>query len=159
VGVIGLLISVDLLYAGYQNKCNERLLNETVEKGTRPKFNISNDEFVPRPLVVDHLKKIFQPNINQSSYYVVCGEYGTGKTILTRIASREVGQDKDKQGGMGVIYVEFPSDPKDKDLECFGEALGKSLNFKFEKHISFMAQLKKKLLGDNGKLIIITLYN
>jgi hypothetical protein len=159
-GIIG-LISVDLLYARYQNRCNECLLNETVEKGTRPEFYISDDVFIPQPLVVDRLKKIFQPNINQSSYYVICGEHDIGKTTLTRIASKEVGQDKDKgiQGGMGVIYVEIPSDPKDKDLERFGEAFGKSLNFEFEEYISFMAQLKKKILGNNGKLIIITLYN
>ncbi|RGB28617.1 hypothetical protein C1646_819006 [Rhizophagus diaphanus] len=59
-----------------------------------------------RSIVVERLKKIFQLNRNQSFYHVVCGEHGTGKTTLTRIASREVGQDKDKgiQGGMGVIY-------------------------------------------------------
>ena len=48
--------------------------------------------------------------------------------------------------------IEIPSDPKDKDVELFGKAFGESLNFKFEKHISFTAQLMKKILGDNGKL-------
>ncbi|CAG8697151.1 7158_t:CDS:2, partial [Ambispora gerdemannii] len=90
-GLVG-LISVDLMYAWYRNRCNERLLNETVEKGTRPGAEISSDKFVPRPLVVDRLKKIFQPYEDQSFYYMVCSEHGTGKTTLTRIASREVGQ-------------------------------------------------------------------
>jgi hypothetical protein len=40
-----------------------------VEKGTRPKIDISDDELVPRPLVI----------WNQSFYHVVCGEHGTGK--------------------------------------------------------------------------------
>ncbi|RGB22461.1 P-loop containing nucleoside triphosphate hydrolase protein [Rhizophagus diaphanus] len=145
-GIIGLIL-VDLFYAGYQNVRNERLLNKTVEKGTQPEINISDDEFVPRPLIVDRLKKIFQPDINQPSYYVVCGEHGIGKTILTRIASREVGQ--------GVIYVEIPSDPSDSgkiDIEDFSEEFGKSLNFKFEEYISYTTQLMKKILGDNGKV-------
>ncbi|GBC25185.2 P-loop containing nucleoside triphosphate hydrolase protein [Rhizophagus irregularis DAOM 181602=DAOM 197198] len=96
----------------------------TVEKGTRPIIDISDDELVPRPLVVERLKKIFQPNRNQSFYHV---------------------------GGMGVIYVEIPSDTEDKDVEHFGKAFRKSLNFRFEEHISFTAQLMKKILGDNGE--------
>ncbi|PKY62993.1 hypothetical protein RhiirA4_530138, partial [Rhizophagus irregularis] len=64
-------------------------------------------------------------------YHVVCGEHGTGKTTLTRIASREVGQDKDK----------------DKDVEHFGKAFGKSLSNL--EHIPFTAQLMKKVLGDD----------
>ncbi|CAB4493669.1 unnamed protein product [Rhizophagus irregularis] len=52
---------------------------------------------------------------------------------------------------MGVIYVEIPSDTEDKDVEHFGKAFRKSLNFRFEEHISFTAQLMKKILGDNGE--------
>ncbi|RGB21981.1 P-loop containing nucleoside triphosphate hydrolase protein [Rhizophagus diaphanus] len=146
-GIALSLISTDLFYAWYQNKSNERLLKKTIEKGTRPKIDVADDEFVPRPLVVNRLKRILQPGIKQASYHVVCGEHGTGKTILTRIASREVGQ--------GVIYVEIPSDPSDPskiNIEDFGDAFGESLNFKFEEHISFTAQLMKKILGGNGKV-------
>ncbi|CAG8655105.1 6403_t:CDS:2, partial [Ambispora gerdemannii] len=135
-GLVG-LISVDLLYAWYRNGCNERLLNETVEKGTRPGIDVLNDELVSRPLVVDRLKKIFQPHRNQSFYHMVCGEHGTGKTTLTRIASREVGQ--------GVIYVDTPA-----DIEDFGKAFGRALNFAFEEHISWSGQLTRKVLGDTN---------
>ncbi|CAG8567368.1 9424_t:CDS:2 [Ambispora leptoticha] len=135
-GLVG-LISVDLLYAWYRNGCNERLLNETVEKGTRPEIDVLNDELVSRPLVVDRLKKIFQPHRNQSFYHMVCGEHGTGKTTLTRIASREVGQ--------GVIYVDTPA-----DIEDFGKAFGRALNFAFEEHISWSGQLTRKVLGDTN---------
>lgn len=141
---------MDLLYARYQSWHNEHLLNKTVEKGTQPKINIPEELLIYRLDIVEHLKKILQPHKNYPFYHVIYGEYGTGKTTLTRIASGEVG---------GVIYVEFPSDPKDKNIERFGEAFGESLNFKFEEHISFIAQLKKKILGDNRKLINITLYN
>ncbi|CAG8702367.1 12067_t:CDS:2, partial [Ambispora gerdemannii] len=124
----------DLLYAWYRNGCNERLLNETVEKGTRPEIDVSDDELVSRPLVVDHLKKIFQPYRNQSFYHMVCGEHGSGKTTLTRIASSEVGH--------GVIYVDVPA-----NFEKFAEEFSRAINFTFEEHISFTAQLMKKILG------------
>ncbi|CAB4383260.1 unnamed protein product [Rhizophagus irregularis] len=138
----------DIIYAWRKNKYNIHLLNKTVEKGTRPKIDISDDELVPRLLVVERLKKNFQPNRNQTFYHVVCGGHGTGKTTLTRIASREIGQDKDKiQGRMGDIYVEISSDPE--DIEHFGKAFGKPLDFRFEEHISFTAQL---ILGDNGEV-------
>ncbi|CAG8738642.1 32918_t:CDS:2, partial [Racocetra persica] len=50
------------MYAWYQNRCNECLLNETVENGIRPRVAISSDN-----------------------------ECRTGKMTLTRIASNEVG--------------------------------------------------------------------
>ncbi|UZO18307.1 uncharacterized protein OCT59_009623 [Rhizophagus irregularis] len=74
-----IFIPGDIIYAWRKNKYNAHLLNKTVEKGTRPIIDISDDELVPRPLVVERLKKIFQPNRNQSFYHVVCGEHGTGK--------------------------------------------------------------------------------
>ncbi|CAG8655736.1 10138_t:CDS:2, partial [Ambispora leptoticha] len=140
-------ISWDLLYAWYRNRCNERLLNETVEQGTRPDVGASEDTLVPRPVIMERLKKILQPDEDQSYYHVVCGEHGTGKTTLTRIASRKVGEDKDKgiQGGMGVIYVEIPADAE--DIEDFGIAFGKSLNLAFEERISFTGQFMNKILG------------
>ncbi|CAJ0763707.1 9840_t:CDS:2, partial [Entrophospora sp. SA101] len=115
-GLAGFVL-VDLLYAWYQNRYNKHLLNETVEKGTRPEIDVLDDEFIPQPLV--------------SFYHVVCGEHGTGKTTLIRIASREVGQ--------GVIYVDIPSD--------FGD-LGRAINFAFKEKISFTAQLGWKILGE-----------
>ncbi|CAG8680093.1 7524_t:CDS:2, partial [Ambispora leptoticha] len=135
-GLVG-LISVDLLYAWYRNGCNERLLNETVEKGTRPEIDVSDDELVSRPLVVDHLKKIFQPYRNQSFYHMVCGEHGSGKTTLTRIASSEVGH--------GVIYVDVPA-----NFNELGEAFGKAINFAFEEQISFTRQLMRKISGETN---------
>ncbi|POG60648.1 hypothetical protein GLOIN_2v1711197 [Rhizophagus irregularis DAOM 181602=DAOM 197198] len=121
----------DILYAWGQNEYNVYLLNKTVKKGTRPKINVSDDEFVLRSLAVDRLKKILQPNRNHSCYHVVCGEHETGKTTLIRSASREVGQ--------GIIYVEIPADAE--DIEDFGMAFGKSLNFAFEERFSLCHSL------------------
>ncbi|PKC60970.1 hypothetical protein RhiirA1_467246 [Rhizophagus irregularis] len=124
----------DILYAWGQNEYNVYLLNKTVKKGTRPKINVSDDEFVLRSLAVDRLKKILQPNRNHSCYHVVCGEHETGKTTLVRSASREVGQ--------GIIYVEIPADAE--DIEDFGMAFGKSLNFAFEERFSLCKDERPK---------------
>ena len=61
---------------------------------------------------------------------MVCGEIGTGKTMLTKIASSEVGH--------GVIYVDIPS-----NVEEVGEAFEKALNYSFE---SYTVRLMKKIL-------------
>ncbi|RHZ63859.1 hypothetical protein Glove_327g23 [Diversispora epigaea] len=134
--VTGIILSipVDLLYTWYQNRCNEYLLNETMEKGTRPQIDIFTEEFVLRPDVVNSLKKIFKPNKYHSYYYVICGEHGTGKTTLTKIASKEVGQ--------GVIYINIPK--KFDTLEDFGVAFEKAINFTFKEHIAFSKRILKK---------------
>ncbi|RHZ90238.1 hypothetical protein Glove_2g19 [Diversispora epigaea] len=134
LGIIGILIALlgffcsgDLFYACCRNKYNVYRLVKAIEKGTRPK-NVSDDKFIPRPLIVKHLKKIFQPDSGQSFYHVVCGEHGSGKTTLVRLAV-----------GGGIIYVDVPS-----DVEDFGVAFGKALNFTFEERISFTQQLARK---------------
>jgi Cdc6-like AAA superfamily ATPase len=146
----------DVLFAWCWNSYNKRKLNKTVEKGTRPDVRITEAELVPRPLITERLKKILVPRRNQSSYYVVCGEHGTGKTTLMRVASREVGEDKKGgiQGGRGVIYVDIP--PEVSDVENFGKQFGKALNFTFEERISFTGQLMKKIFGFTNRELIIT---
>ena len=91
VSILLFFVSGDVIYALGRSKYNEYLLNKTVEEGTRPKINISDDTLVSRPLVVERLKQILQPDRDQSYYYLICGEHGTGKTTLARIASSELG--------------------------------------------------------------------
>ena len=140
ISVLGFFISGDILFAWFLNKYNKRLLNNTVEKGTRPK--IVDDKLVPRPLIVDHLKKIFQPCRNQSFYHVICGEHGTGKTTLTRIASNEVGQ--------GVIYIDIPA-----DLDELGEAFRRAINFASVEHVSLSGQLMRKFRANGNFLLLL----
>ena len=136
--VVGLSISFfgfiigDVLFAWSLNKYNQYCLKNVVEKGTRPKIDISDDEFVSRPLIVDRLKKILQPHRDQSSYYVVSGEHGTGKTTLVRIAANEV--------GCGVIYIDIPSNSNE-----LGEAFGEAIKFSFGRYTSFTEQLMQKI--------------
>ncbi|RIA89997.1 hypothetical protein C1645_738186 [Glomus cerebriforme] len=142
--VVGLLVSIliffisgDVIYAWGRSKYNEYLLNKTVEEGIQPKIDISNDEFVSRPLAVDRLKKILQPHRNHSYYHVICGEHGTGKTTLARIASNEV--------GCGVIYVDIPANPNQ-----LGKAFRKAINFAFEE-VSYTGQMLRKIKSDVNK--------
>ncbi|CAJ0748282.1 12599_t:CDS:2 [Entrophospora sp. SA101] len=132
-GFLG-FVSLDLCHTWYWNWHNECLITNTIEKGTQPETDVLDDEFVPRPLVVERLKRIFQLYKNQSFYHMVCGEHGTGKTTLTRISAKEVGQ--------GVIYVDVPANFNELD-----EAFRKAINFTFEEQISFTGQLMRKILG------------
>lgn len=105
--------------------------------------DVSDNEFIPRPLLVKRLKEILQPDKDQSFYHVICREKGTGKTTLATVASREVGQ--------GVIYVDVP-----ENFEFFGESFGKAINFAFKEKISLLTQLKQKFLGETqGNILII----
>ncbi|RIA92508.1 P-loop containing nucleoside triphosphate hydrolase protein [Glomus cerebriforme] len=121
----------DILFALSINLYNQRCLNKIVEKGTRPVVETSDDELIPRPEIIERLKKIFQPCKSQSSYHMVCGEHGTGKTTLIKIASNEV--------GCGVIYVDIPA-----NLEELGEAFGRAINFASVDHVSLLGRLMDK---------------
>ena len=80
IAVAFLISLVDVMVFWALNKYNEHLLNDNVERGTRPEIDVSDDEFVSRPLIVDRLKTILRPCRNQSYYHVISGEHGTGKT-------------------------------------------------------------------------------
>ncbi|PKK61955.1 hypothetical protein RhiirC2_791077 [Rhizophagus irregularis] len=118
---------------------NKWLLNKTVKKGTRPKIDISDDKLVSRPLVIERFKKILQPDKDHSYYHLVCGEHGTGKTTLVRIASNEV--------GCGVLYVDIPADLSELD-----KAFGKAINFAYERISVTRQWLRKINLDDTPKL-------
>ncbi|RHZ50104.1 hypothetical protein Glove_505g60 [Diversispora epigaea] len=127
----------DLLYTWQVSLLNERLINETMEKGTRPKLTVSEDEYIDRPEIIDLLKGIFQPSKNYSHYHVICGEHGTGKTSLVRKVANEVKQ--------GVIYVDIPP-----NFNEMGYEFGKALNFTFEEDVSLTMRLKKKILNETN---------
>src|SRR5205085_8528887 len=61
----------DLLYVWWVYQSNERRVNKTMEKGTRPQLAVLEDEYVPRPEVIERLKGIFQPSKNHSYYHAV----------------------------------------------------------------------------------------
>ncbi|GBB93092.1 hypothetical protein RclHR1_21050001 [Rhizophagus clarus] len=120
------------LNLAHSQKSSRRLISSNTNKESRKSGNGQSgnlNKLVFRSDIIEHLKQILQPDEDESSYYVIYGEHGTGKTTLAKIASKDVGQ--------GVIYVEVPSNLE--NIEQFGIAFGKSFNFAFEKHISFTA--------------------
>src|SRR5688572_1449188 len=70
---ITFVVLADVLYTWCRSNYNESLLNETIEKGNRPDVIIEKDELLPRPVIVEHLKKILLPHKNQFKYHVICG--------------------------------------------------------------------------------------
>ncbi|RHZ80041.1 hypothetical protein Glove_139g92 [Diversispora epigaea] len=86
-----------------------------MQKFILPELYISNDQYYPRPQVSEQLKKIFIPQENSRSCYIIYGKSGTGKSISIKMTSREVGQ--------GVLYVDIPP-----QLEGFGREFAKAMN-------------------------------
>ncbi|RHZ77682.1 hypothetical protein Glove_174g105 [Diversispora epigaea] len=109
LGILGILLALlgffctgDLFYAFCRSKYNNNLFIKTIDKGNRPGTGV---KFFPRNEIVERLKRILQPDENQSYYYLICGEHGTGKTTLFRTASSNV--------DLGVVYVDVPARVED----------------------------------------------
>ncbi|RUS15388.1 hypothetical protein BC937DRAFT_92525 [Endogone sp. FLAS-F59071] len=132
IALLGLGVSLDLLYTYVYNYWNEYCLIRTFELGTRPDSGIDNTKLIPRESLVKELKLIFQPVANTGFYRTIISEHGTGTTSVVRRAAREVGQ--------GVIYVEI------SDEEKFSEQLAKALGWSLEEKLSFTTVLKRKFL-------------
>ncbi|RHZ56129.1 hypothetical protein Glove_406g99 [Diversispora epigaea] len=142
LALLGFFCTVDLFYACCRSKYNSNLLIKTIDKGIRPGTEISSIKFFPRTEIVKRLKRILQPDENQSHYHLICGEHGTGKTTLIKIASSNI--------DYSVVYVDVPA-----RIENLGVAFGKALNFAFEERISFTNQLIRKLGSTNSEFIVI----
>ena len=135
------LLTGDCIYYMWMISSNNRRVNKTMEKGTQPQDKVSEDKFIPRYEIMVQLRKIFQPDEDQSSYYVIYGEHGTGKTTLIKRVAREIGK--------GVIYIDIP-----EDFNKLGEEFGKAINFKFEEDVKnsmLISRLKQKFFGNNNK--------
>lgn len=115
-----------------------------MERGTQLTIDVSEDKFIPRPIIESELKEILRPSKDQSFYHMICGEYGSGKSLLIRKVSREIGH--------GIIYVDIPF-----AVEDFGIVFGAALNFAFEENITLTKQLLRKIGGTDGELIIAAL--
>src|SRR3954451_3057754 len=46
----------DVIFVWWMCQSNERRINETMKNGTRPQLTVSEDEYVPRPKDIKHLK-------------------------------------------------------------------------------------------------------
>ncbi|RIA96836.1 P-loop containing nucleoside triphosphate hydrolase protein [Glomus cerebriforme] len=135
--IFGSLWTIDFGLACGRSLYNENRLTKTIERGTKL-ADISGDDLIPRSIILNQLKEILQPTKYHSSYHMVCGEFGTGKTLLIKMASKEVRH--------GIIYVDVPS-----NIKNFGIAFGEALNFAFEEDITFTRQVIRKIGGTNDE--------
>ncbi|CAG8650389.1 9555_t:CDS:2, partial [Dentiscutata heterogama] len=76
------------------------------------------------------------PISDHSSYHVVVGNHGTGKTTVVRQCARDVGK--------GVIYVDVPP-----VLDNFIDKLAKAIGYSFKEYVSFTESFKRKILGNS----------
>ncbi|RIA91479.1 P-loop containing nucleoside triphosphate hydrolase protein [Glomus cerebriforme] len=143
--VLMISILTDILFAFTVNMISEYHINSALKYGTRPKLKMLKDQFVSRPQISKVLKKILQPNEDQSYYHIICGEHGTGKTTLIRMEATNIGK--------GVIYVDIPSDFKN-----LGKAFGKAINLLFFEDISITALLIRKFLSEMDMINEIAIF-
>lgn len=95
-------------------------MSNTIEGGTQL---IPDDEFTPRPIIENQLKKILQPPKKSVVLYMICAEFGTEKALSIKKVSKEIGH--------GIIHVDVPY-----DVEDFGITFGEAFNFEFEEDIT-----------------------
>jgi ABC-type polar amino acid transport system ATPase subunit len=89
------------------------------------------------------VRQILKPTSDHSSYHVIVGNHGTGKTTVVRQCARNVGK--------GVIYVDVPP-----VLDNFIDNLANAIGYSFKEYVSFTESFKRKILGndESGKVIV-----
>ncbi|RUS17972.1 hypothetical protein BC937DRAFT_89299 [Endogone sp. FLAS-F59071] len=85
---------------------NERSVLKALERGSCPKHKVDNEVFIPHPDVMAELKSILNPQPRHSSYHIIVGELGTGKTTMVKEVARTIKK--------GVIYIDIG------EFRCFG---------------------------------------
>lgn len=135
------LLTSDWTYRMWVIKSNNRRVSKTVEKGNRLQEIVSDDKFIPRFRIMRVLERILQSNENQSSYYIINGEHGSGKTTLIRRIANDIGK--------GIVYVDVP-----EDLNKFNDEFGKAINYIFKEDainsmliFQLISWLKQKVFG------------
>lgn len=83
------------------------------------------------------------PISGHSSYHVIVGNHGTGKTTVVRQCAKNVGK--------GVIYVDVPP-----VLDKFVDNLANAIGYEFKEYVSISESWKRKILGhgESGKVIV-----
>ncbi|CAF2412020.1 unnamed protein product [Rotaria sp. Silwood2] len=143
INSLAIFILAGVSYVIVEQIKNDYEIKQTFRNGSCPNFKFREEQLFERKEILDELSSIIKPVANKlvSSYYIVVGDHGTGKTTLIRQAAR--------QAGRGVIYVDIPY-----NVERFGSAFARSINFNFKEHILLSAWIESKMFGsppDDGK--------
>ncbi|CAF0775772.1 unnamed protein product [Rotaria sordida] len=143
INSIAILIVAGIGYVMYEQVKNDYEIKSTFRHGSCPNFKFKEEQLLERKSLLNSLITILTPVADKlvSSYYIVLGEHGVGKSTLIRQAAREVGR--------GVIYVYVPS-----NVEKFGTAFARAINFDFKEHIRLSTWIESTMFGappDDGK--------
>ncbi|CAG8789194.1 13248_t:CDS:2, partial [Dentiscutata erythropus] len=117
------LVLFDLSFANWYNRRNERIILHAFEHGSCPEPDVMQKQLIYREVVIKKLRRILEPISDHSSYHVVVGNHGTGKTTVVRQCARDVGK--------GVIYVDVPP-----VLDNFIDKLAKAIGYSFKEIIT-----------------------
>ncbi|RIB17163.1 P-loop containing nucleoside triphosphate hydrolase protein [Gigaspora rosea] len=130
------LVLFDLSFANWYNRRNERIILHAFEHGSCPEPDVIQKQLIYREVVIKKLRRILEPISDHSSYHVVVGNHGTGKTTVVRQCARDVGK--------GVIYVDVPP-----VLDNFIDNLAKAIGYSFKEYVSFTESFERKILGNS----------
>ncbi|CAF0805144.1 unnamed protein product [Adineta steineri] len=143
INSIAILIVAGIGYVICEQIKNDYEIKHTFRNGSCPNFKFKEEQLLERKSLLDTLTSIVTPVADKlvSSYYIVLGEHGVGKSTLIRQAARNVGR--------GVIYVDVPS-----NVDKFGFAFARAIRFNFKEHIRLSTWIESKMFGsppDDGK--------
>ncbi|CAF1606538.1 unnamed protein product [Adineta ricciae] len=143
INSIAIFVVFGVGYVIYEQVKNDFEIKYTFRHGSCPNFKIKEDQLLDRRELCSTLESIMRPVEDKlvSSYYIVIGDHGVGKTTLIRQAARKIGR--------GVIYVDVPS-----NTEKFGFAFARAIRFHFKEHLRLSNWIESKMFGsppDDGK--------
>ncbi|UJR28116.1 hypothetical protein I4U23_009371 [Adineta vaga] len=143
INSIAILVIAGIVYVIYEQVKNDYEIKYTFRYGSCPNFKFKEEQLLERKTLLDRLTTIVTPVPDKlvSSYYILLGEHGVGKSTLIRQAARKVGS--------GVVYVDVPP-----NVEKFGFAFARAIRFNFKDHIRLSTWIESKMFGsppDDGK--------
>src|SRR5438094_964182 len=127
----------DMSFAKWYNYQNKRAIFNVFENGSCPKPNVMQGKLIYREVVIKELREILRLIPDHSSYHIIVGNYGTGKTTAVRQCANDVRK--------GVIYVDISP-----VLDDFIDNLAKAIGYSFKEYVSFAESFKQKILGYGG---------
>jgi hypothetical protein len=143
INSIAIFVVLGVGYVIYEQIKNDYEIKYTFRNGSCPNFKFKEEQLLERKELLDTLISIVTPVEDKlvSSYYIVVGDHGTGKSTLIRQAARKVGR--------GVIYIDVPS-----NVEKFGFTFARAIRFNFKEHLRLSNWIESKMFGsppEDGK--------
>ena len=111
-------VSLSAVYVVLSHEIDEKRLRDTLVRGTCPSINVDDSDFIHRPSVEADFERMITPKEKETSYFVVAGEHGTGKSTMMKAACSKIGG--------GIIYIDVP-----ENVRKFGDVFADAIGFKF----------------------------